>query len=182
MPALIDLTGRKFKSLTVLERVRCAGDVTWRCRCECGQIAIVKTTHLRQGWTGSCGCQKAAGLIEAARANEARHERRGVPRCVCPGRRHVRAARLCNAHRTLWDKYKLTPTAHAALWGRQLGCCAICRKSLGGLVKACVDHCHVTSRVRGILCSPCNLALGHIQDRAEWAVNATSYLLGDVPR
>lgn len=57
----IDLTGKKFGRLTVLYRFRSirnrkVGPVKWICRCECGNIAIVPTSHLTGGHTNSCGC------------------------------------------------------------------------------------------------------------------------------
>lgn len=41
--------------------------------------------------------------------------------------------------------------------------CAAC----GGLDKLVVDHHHGTGVVRGVLCSPCNVALGMLQDSPE---------------
>lgn len=40
----------------------------------------------------------------------------------------------------------------------QGGKCRGCEKPLA-TVKECVDHCHRTGRVRGLLCNACNLAL-----------------------
>lgn len=43
----------------------------------------------------------------------------------------------------------------------------------------CVDHCHTTNKVRGLVCSQCNIALGWMEDamkRAEIS-SFTDYLL-----
>lgn len=54
---LIDLTGKKFNRLTVLERVESKNKKTlWKCKCDCGNITIVETYNLRHGSTKSCGC------------------------------------------------------------------------------------------------------------------------------
>lgn len=49
----IDLTGKKFGRLTVLEY---AGNLKWKCQCECGTIKIIYGEALRIGATISCGC------------------------------------------------------------------------------------------------------------------------------
>lgn len=40
-----------------------------------------------------------------------------------------------------------------------------------------VDHDHRTGQFRGVLCQPCNLALGHIQDDPAIATALATYLL-----
>jgi U3 small nucleolar RNA-associated protein 14 len=39
-----------------------------------------------------------------------------------------------------------------------------------------VDHCHETGKVRGLLCSPCNLGLGAFGDNTEVLTEAIKYL------
>ena len=51
--------------------------------------------------------------------------------------------------------------------------CAICRKKL---VKPNVDHCHETNKVRGILCSSCNVGLGLLGDSIEGLEKVIKYL------
>lgn len=54
--------------------------------------------------------------------------------------------------------------------------CAICgAKEPGGFGTWHVDHDHVTEKVRGLLCWPCNNRLGVLENR-EWRENAERYL------
>lgn len=41
--------------------------------------------------------------------------------------------------------------------------CAGCGASFWDVLP-CVDHCHTTGKVRGILCKPCNTSLGAVRD------------------
>ena len=56
MAKLIDLTGRQFGRLTVIERDTSAKRVKWVCRCSCGNIKSIQSTHLISGASTSCGC------------------------------------------------------------------------------------------------------------------------------
>ena len=57
MSKLIDLTGKRFGRLVVLQRFgTMLGQPTWLCQCDCGERAIVKGRYLRDGRTKSCGC------------------------------------------------------------------------------------------------------------------------------
>ncbi len=53
----------------------------------------------------------------------------------------------------LWSLYRLRLADYLAMMAAQGGLCAICR---GEMKRACVDHCHATGKVRGLLCLPCN--------------------------
>ena len=56
--------------------------------------------------------------------------------------------------------------------------CAICKtKTPGGRWNSFqLDHCHVTKKVRGILCVPCNKALGHFKNNVDSLRSAIEYL------
>ena len=61
MGKILDLTGRKFSSLSVIKKsdeIKC-GNVMWECQCDCGNTTLVTSYNLRSGRIGSCGCQKA---------------------------------------------------------------------------------------------------------------------------
>lgn len=56
----LDLTGKKFGRLTVVEELeeRKKERIVWRCRCDCGNYVDVKGIYLTTGQTTSCGCVK----------------------------------------------------------------------------------------------------------------------------
>lgn len=41
----------------------------------------------------------------------------------------------------------------------------------------CVDHCHKTGAIRGLLCHSCNLALGHATDDVQVLLRLAEYLV-----
>ena len=53
------------------------------------------------------------------------------------------------------------------------GCCEICKEQLPSL---CVDHNHTTGQIRGLLCTPCNLAIEHLKESTNILMNAIDYL------
>lgn len=56
----------------------------------------------------------------------------------------------------------------------QSGKCAVCDKQPES--NLCVDHDHTTQQVRGLLCSPCNRAIGLLGDNTEGLTKALTYL------
>lgn len=75
-------------------------------------------------------------------------------------------------------QYGLTKEEYWKLWDSQDGKCAGCGKeNYGRPINLCVDHDHVTGRVRGLLCSNCNSALGLVQDKPEILAKLIDYLI-----
>lgn len=72
--------------------------------------------------------------------------------------------------------YGMTPREFDALLEQQGGRCAICRTDSPTAKGWAVDHCHIGGQVRGILCSPCNIGLGHFKDDISRLQAAVSYL------
>jgi len=58
MGKFIDLTGKQFGRLTVLEKVNkpTSKRIHWKCQCECGKIVFPETGQLNDGRCKSCGC------------------------------------------------------------------------------------------------------------------------------
>lgn len=79
--------------------------------------------------------------------------------------------------RRRWDrqhKYGLSPAMFNRIFERQEGCCAICERPLEDTIE--VDHCHSTGQIRGLLCPPCNKAIGLLDDDPIRAFRAADYL------
>lgn len=53
--------------------------------------------------------------------------------------------------------------------------CGVCFSTIDSS-QACVDHCHTTQEVRGILCRYCNLALGYAKDNVQTLLSLVKYL------
>jgi hypothetical protein len=83
--------------------------------------------------------------------------------------------RITDAVSDLKCKYGLSESQFINMFKQQNGTCAICKKpDLKRLL--CVDHCHTTGRVRGLLCYKCNLAIGHLKDNTGSLKSAIEYL------
>jgi hypothetical protein len=73
--------------------------------------------------------------------------------------------------------YGITQAEYDALHAAQGGVCAICGNGhVGPGKKLHVDHCHDSKRVRGLLCSLCNTAIGLLGDNPERADALAAYL------
>jgi hypothetical protein len=69
MPRLINLSGKTFGSLTVLEDAgRANGAVLWRCKCACGGESLVRSYTLIGGAQKTCGCHGGKGNLHHGHA------------------------------------------------------------------------------------------------------------------
>ena len=80
-------------------------------------------------------------------------------------------------------KYNITLKERNLMLKKQKKKCKICNVTFSkikfGLTErttACIDHCHTTNKVRGILCNLCNVGLGSFKDNTEILTNAITYL------
>ena len=79
------------------------------------------------------------------------------------------------------QRFGLTEDRYYEILDAQNRVCAICRgpekKTRDGRVqRLCVDHCHETGEVRGLLCHSCNVALGLLRDNPELIRQAAEYV------
>ncbi len=76
----------------------------------------------------------------------------------------------------LKSEYGITIKDYFSILNEQNECCAICGNRTDAK-RLAVDHCHKTGKVRGLLCSNCNLGLGCFKDDKNNLKKAIDYLL-----
>lgn len=113
-------------------------------------------------------CRQCGGEIE-----DSRRWRLCSKECAEIAAYHQRQA----THRERWLKrYGLTVEQYDTMLADQGSACAICRRTDPGARGWCVDHCHDTGQVRGILCMGCNSAIGHLSHDPDTLRAAIAYL------
>lgn len=78
----------------------------------------------------------------------------------------------------LRQRYGITPDDYAEMMERQDGQCLICKNTPADWKgkPLCVDHCHETGIVRGLLCNPCNTGIGLFKEDTKAMKSAIDYL------
>jgi hypothetical protein len=141
---------------------------------------------------GCHGAVVAHGLCNMHYARKLRHghtnpRSRQKPRqqCLVDGCTDYHyATGLCHRHYTgvrKWAEKGLSRDEYLVLQGQRQ--CVICgegEKSVDSKSRRrkymAIDHCHTTGRVRGVLCSNCNRALGLFKDSPDILRRAIAYL------
>lgn len=120
-------------------------------------------------------CRKVAHALGLCHTHHARWLRQGTlddpaPRVVDAEkrRRKLVAANL--------RKYGLTAEKYDELLSGQNGVCAICGGPPDPGKPFCVDHCHKTTVVRGLLCGRCNTGIGMLGDSPQTLMRAAVYV------
>ena len=111
-----------------------------------------------------------------------RRWRAANPRYVLERDRNWRAANpeklRLKVLKTNLRRYGLTPDDFEARVTAQGGVCAICLKPpKGKRDRLCVDHCHDTGRVRGLLCHGCNASLGMLREDPDTIQRLLAYAI-----
>lgn len=87
--------------------------------------------------------------------------------------------------RKLKNKFNLTIEDYDQILDGQKGVCAICREperaitKYGFIKRLAVDHNHKTGKIRGLLCTRCNVKIGVLENKS-WRLLAEKYLLSSL--
>lgn len=169
MRRAIDLSGMKFGKWVVIERAESKpdGSLRWLCRCECGKESPVSANALRRGSSKQCRYCSHLALSKPIDPKAVRVYK------TDPTQREK--YKTTGTKLRLWKLYRLTPEEYDKILKYQGGVCACCGKP-PKKIRLAVDHCHKTGRIRGLLCWPCNHALGILRDAQDTAMGLANYL------
>ena len=148
---------------------------------ECGACGKTYLTALRKpGADGVVRCpecrkKRAREQAKAAKASRGQTNYERYQK-GCPSR----AAK--SREWRLKNYYNMSSKDYDRLLDRQGGVCAICKGTCTEKSRLVVDHDHTTGKVRGLLCNPCNRAIGQLQDDQKRLQSAIAYLRRNDPR
>lgn len=185
-PNVKDLSGQRFGKLLVMSRhgEDSKRHVTWKCKCDCGFEKIVSGVSLRAGKSTCCGCSASrtvsgapndgTKLCSSCKERKPLSSFEKAPRCWMGVTKQCKS---CRSKSKVGDwlkwRYGITKSQFEEMKSKQDGRCAICLKPTQ---KLCVDHCHSTGRVRGLLCGHCNAAIGMFGENETTMRRAIEYL------
>jgi hypothetical protein len=92
----------------------------------------------------------------------------------CSDRYHSKSLFERRASRA--SQYGISKEEYIDLFTKQIGRCAICEEEPKTKRGLHIDHCHVTNRVRGLLCHGCNTAIGALRESKATMHRAILYL------
>jgi hypothetical protein len=115
-----------------------------------------------------CYCRECGRPAEKSRRSRPSYQ---TPAALAKQKKWYRTSRLR-------QKYGIDEEDYQARLVQQDYACAICRsrdpKTRYGVFS--IDHDHSTGAIRGLLCTPCNRALGQFGDNAEGVRRVLTYL------
>lgn len=113
---------------------------------------------------------------EAARAHRIKWDRENPEKKLASTRKWAAKNPEKIKNRNLIYSFGITLSDYEDILKKQNGVCAICHHVSPDGRQLCVDHCHTTGVVRGLLCSPCNTGIGLLKEDLVLLKNAIKYL------
>lgn len=123
-----------------------------KCKCVCGKEVTIREDKFLRGAVKSCGCTHIMN----------------------PNKKSVQ-----KRNHSLKQNHNLSSMEYEKMLEAQNNKCLICGTTESKTLLhpwLCVDHCHQTGKIRGLLCSKCNAGLGYFEDNTEFLQNAIEYL------
>lgn len=172
MPRLPDPPDEK----TTFERMPGETPMPWHACNKCGVPKPISDYYTStDSKTGRVRTKKVCKACQKA-VNQRWSEQNAEKRNASQRRRVQKDKPKHDAYKLSWklrNLYGITLEEYEAMKARQAGVCAIrgCGRPLRDL-----DHCHKSGAVRGLLCRPCNLAIGLMDDSNDRIRGLIEYL------
>lgn len=187
--------GYKFYNLEVISSQFYKNkEIYIKCKCVCGNIRDVRARDINKHHRQSCGCKQKELVAKALRKGTLANN--GYKICsICKISKLISDFKpsgytkdklkqfciRCGKDLELQQKYGISIEVYESWLSKQNGKCACCgslnaftpKSSRGNFV---VDHCHVTGKIRGLLCFNCNTAIGKLGDVSVGVFKAYEYL------
>jgi hypothetical protein len=156
----------------------------------CNEKGVCPSHVENQVVPGRKHCQKCLDSLKARKrraldkGNCVHHRNRGA----VPGTSTCASCKARVSENRLKRLYSMTQMDYMAMYKAQQGRCAICldpRYPLGTddvSFSLCIDHDHLTGRVRSLLCLECNVLVGHIEDNHSRLQGIADYLSPQRPK
>ncbi len=133
-------------------------------------VENINYTEVEEKKCFTCGKVKSAKSFSRKRASNDGYNS-SCRSCTTAYNRSRHSSDLYSLHKqrenNLKNGYNLTFTEYDAIFQSQSGVCACCGREetafsrvANSFQRLSVDHCHRTNKIRGLLCSNCNTALG----------------------
>lgn len=91
--------------------------------------------------------------------------------------RHIKYTKEQIKNIRLKTQYGITIEQYNQMFLEQNGNCAICNINQSNFKRGlAVDHCHITGKIRGLLCGNCNLGIGNFKEGIENLYKAIEYI------
>ena len=122
-------------------------------------------------------CEKELPLESFKRNKDGKFGRHSICKKCSSQRAKLRYSNGDSYAVRLKKLYNLSVEDYEELYAQARGSCQVCGVKESDLNKRlAVDHCHATGKVRGLLCSKCNTALGQLGDDLDRISSLYSYL------
>lgn len=153
------------------------------CNCKLCNKELPKTKNCLKKWSGFCkNCankyNRNAHKLKSRICKTCNLEQ-DISQFVSKNTKYSKlvCSKCCNL-----KKYGINYKEYLQLLEKQNGVCAICfnpetsSNNKVNISSLAVDHCHITGKVRGLLCQKCNQAIGLLKDNKVLLQNAINYL------
>jgi len=135
----------------------------------------------QQETTDTKVCNTCESILPLTSFYKGAREYKGVyGRCKDCHKQYLASRKPRERELRLQHKYGMSAEDYEQLATAQGYCCAICDKAYSGHPSSdelLVDHDHSNGQVRGLLCSSCNVGIGHFRDNVSLLLGAIGYLV-----